>query len=222
MYIIEDDNKTRAFEMVNLAHLLLNETRDVPLAFSDKVFSHENGTDTAPLFYPVAISDGDGGPLPSFSILPEMFGYNPTVNGVIYPYHNVSNEGHYLFRLLNACDSRFLRLYFEVVDSNGTIVDNNGTRLEFTVVANDQGLLSDTTIEDEILVGPAPERYEIIVTFSDFPDGTLLTLFNSEITLLGPVIPDVDDQLLVPMNLYPSPFQAGIPTWSRMTSSSSC
>jgi FtsP/CotA-like multicopper oxidase with cupredoxin domain len=43
----------------------------------------------------------------------------------------------------------------------------DGTRLAFTVVGNDQGVLSDPTIE--IFLGPA-ERYEIIVAFSHVPE----------------------------------------------------
>jgi len=141
LYVIGDDNKTEAFERAGLEGLLLNATRDVPLAFMDKFFSYKNDTGdpypTAPMIYPVGISDGGGGTLPAFSILPETFGNWMSVNGVIYPYHNVLNdEGPYLFRLLNACDSRFLRLYFER--------DDDQTRLNFTVVANDQGMLTLT------------------------------------------------------------------------------
>jgi hypothetical protein len=69
-----------AFERIILTHLLLlNDTRDVPLAFSDQVFSHKNGTDAAPLIYQEGISVGDGGTMPLFYILREMFGYSPTV-----------------------------------------------------------------------------------------------------------------------------------------------
>ena len=216
LYVIQDDNKTDAFASIDLPDLLLSE-QDIPLVFMDKFFSYnDTGTvTTAPMIYPVGISDGGGGALPAFSILPETFGTWMTVNGGIYLYHNVNNDGFYLFRLLNACDSRFLRLYFETSIGN----------LNFTVVANDQGMftlnpkmdepadpfitplyltdgsnipqgiLADTTIENEILLGPA-ERYEILVTFSGLPDGENVTLKNSEITLLGPVVEGVDDQFM--------------------------
>jgi spore coat protein A len=184
LYIIEDATKKATFKSAGLDELLISD-RDVPLAFMDKVFSLVE--DKAVLHYPTGGSDGDGGVLPPNSILPEMFGYTMTVNGAIYPYFEVEYDGHYLFRLLNACDSRYLRLYFE-------IQDENGERLPFTVVGNDQGLLADIVEVDEILLGPA-ERYEIVVSFSSVAGKTLI-LRNSEITLLGPVVEGEDDQFM--------------------------
>ena len=108
-----------------------------------------------------------------------------TVNGKIYPYYEVEAGGLYLFRMLNACDSRFLRLTFEA---------DNGTLLDFEVVASDQGLLSETERLNEIVMGPA-ERYEIVISFAGL-EGQNVTLMNSENTLIGPVVKGVDDRFM--------------------------
>jgi spore coat protein A, manganese oxidase len=118
LYLIEDDQKRAAFATAGVENLTLSD-RDIPLAFSDKHFANMDNI-TAKLVYPTGSSDGNGAELPPFSILPEMFGPTMTVNGRIYPYLNVSNDGYYLFRMLNACDSRFLRLTFEIVNPDGT------------------------------------------------------------------------------------------------------
>jgi spore coat protein A len=103
LYIIDDENKTQLFADVDLNATVY---RDIPLAFADKIFGLGDGTEAgdAPLIYPYGVSDGDGGDLPAFSILPEMFGITMTVNGRIYPFLEVEPNGYYLLRLLNACD----------------------------------------------------------------------------------------------------------------------
>lgn len=80
--------------------------RDIPLAFSDRNFSilDDSVPGEAELVFPYGTSDGNGGKLPPFSILPEMFGYIMAVNGVIYPTIDVHPNGYYLLRLLNTCD----------------------------------------------------------------------------------------------------------------------
>ena len=161
----------------------VGDPHHVPLAFADKMFTYEDGK--AELLYPYALTDADGGDLPDFSILPEMFGDMMTVNGKIYPYLDVDADGVYLFRMLNACDSRFIRLTFET---------QANVSLPFVVVASDQGLLSDTDELDEILMGPA-ERYEIVISFAGL-EGQTVTVMNSENTLIGPVVEGIDDRFM--------------------------
>ena len=194
LYLIEDAIKDLTFDQAfddaglsvdEISELLIG-SRDIGLAFADKVFGVEPEDSEAHLIFPTGVKDGDGGGLPPFSILPEMFGYTMTVNGVIYPYVEVENDGYYHLRLLNACDSRYLRLYFELDD---------GTRLEFTVIGADQGLLESPVTVDEIFIGPA-ERYELVVSFADLNPGKNVTVMNSEITLLGPVEAGKDDQFM--------------------------
>jgi len=128
-----------------------------------------------------------------------------TVNGVIYPFLDVVPTGLYVFRMLNACDSRYLRLHFEV--------EGRETRVPFTVLASDQGLVSDTEEMDEIIMGPA-ERYEIVVSFKDFAD-EIITVKNSEPTLLGPVEDGVDDQFMqFHVGSYGNGTQPDLPAWN--------
>ena len=49
-------------------------SRDIGLAFADKVFGKEANEMEAHLIFPTGVRDADGGGLPPFSILPEMFG----------------------------------------------------------------------------------------------------------------------------------------------------
>lgn len=110
----EDDEKATLFQGdAALSNILGNVERDIPLAFSDRVFSiPTNSTGgIADLVYPYGTTDGNGASLPPFSILPEMFGYTMTVNGVIYPKLQVSSDGYYLLRLLNACDRWVLKTF---------------------------------------------------------------------------------------------------------------
>ena len=69
-------------------------------------------------------------------------------------------------------------------------------RLQFSVVASDQGILPATDLRDEIILGPA-ERYEIIMSFSSLPDGAQVIVKNSEPTLIGPVEEGIDDQFMM-------------------------
>jgi spore coat protein A len=201
LYIIEDDRKTGVFADHGLPPL--GDPRHIPLAFADRTFSYVQGQ-SAPLFYPYGIKDVDSGDLPENSILPEVFGNMMTVNGVIYPYLDVDEGGLFVFRLLNACDSRYLTLYFEV--------EGTGERVPFTVVASDQGLVSETETLDELLIGPA-ERYEIAVSFARLA-GKNVTVMNSEITLLGPVVPGVDDQFMQFRVLAGAGPSVELPNWN--------
>ncbi|TAL18410.1 hypothetical protein EPN96_01175 [bacterium] len=58
------------------------------------------------------------GPLPDISHVPEAFMDTPVVNGTAYPYLNVLPKA-YRFRVLNACNDRFLnlQLYYAVGDT---------------------------------------------------------------------------------------------------------
>jgi len=105
LYIIEDDFKTTKFKDAGLDYVLGNVARDIPLALSDKTFAmSEEAADRARLVFPYGTSDAGGSGVPAFSILPEMFGYIMTVNGRIWPKLDVSPNGIYLFRFLDACD----------------------------------------------------------------------------------------------------------------------
>jgi len=56
----------------------------------------------------------------------EAFMDTPIVNGAAYPYLNVEPKA-YRFRILNACDDRFLNLQWYVADPAGYAIDGNGS-----------------------------------------------------------------------------------------------
>lgn len=85
------------------------------------------------------------------------------VNGKVWPYFQVQ-QGKYRFRLLNGCNSRFLRLSL----SNGA---------PFTVLGTDLGLLPAPVARTQILLGPG-ERYDVVVDFAGYPAGTQIVLTN--------------------------------------------
>lgn len=85
------------------------------------------------------------------------------VNGKVWPYLQVK-QGKYRFRLLNGCNSRFLRLSL----SNGA---------PFTVLGNDLGLLPAPVSRTQLLMGPG-ERYDVVVDFAGYAPGTQIVLAN--------------------------------------------
>jgi len=97
---------------------------------------------------------------------PEFFGNTIVVNGRTWPHLSVEQR-RYRFRMLNACDSRFLILKMD-----------NG--LPFWRIGNDGGFLPAPIQQTEMLLAPA-ERADVIVDFTGVS-------VNSEIVLqnLGP------------------------------------
>ena len=71
---------------------------------------------------------------PATSIVPEGFMDTPVINGVAYPYLNVDPKA-YRFRILNACNDRFVNLQLYVASSiiSGITVDPTGAKGTYTV-----------------------------------------------------------------------------------------
>jgi FtsP/CotA-like multicopper oxidase with cupredoxin domain len=69
--------------------------------------------DYGPWFWPVF--PVNNGVLPEPSLVPEAFMDTPIVNGTAYPYLNVDRKA-YRFRILNACNDRFLNLQLYFAD----------------------------------------------------------------------------------------------------------
>jgi FtsP/CotA-like multicopper oxidase with cupredoxin domain len=101
--------------------------------------------------------------------VPDFMGDAMLVNGRTWPYLEVEQR-RYRFRILNACNSRFLRLQM-------------GDGTPFTQIGSDGGFLPAPVKLSEVLMGPA-ERVDVIVDFSNVPAGTKITLKN-----LGPDLP---------------------------------
>ena len=112
---------------------------DIPLMISDRTFD-ANGQ----LNYPVSGKPGT-------PHIPEFFGETMLVNGRAMPYLTVEPR-KYRFRILNACNARFLRLTL----SSGQ---------PFSQIGTDQGLAPAPVAVDGLLLVPS-QRSDVIVDFS--------------------------------------------------------
>jgi len=161
---------------------------EIPLVIQDRSFNTDGS-----LFYPASreffdgftgpnIGNGDSDIAPIWN--PEVFANTMVVNGRTWPYLNVEKR-RYRFRILNACNARFLILTL----SNG---------LPFWQIGAEGGFLPAPVLRDELLMAPA-ERVDVIVDFTQVPVGTQLILRN-----LGPDepfgggVPGVDFQAADP------------------------
>jgi spore coat protein A len=113
----------------------------------------------------------DGIELPQGVWGPEFFGNLPLVNGAIFPHLEVEPRP-YRLRLLNAANSRFLNLFFNLAKEPTDIP----FLVEFHQIGTDGGLLSKPAAMKKMLMGPA-ERADLIVDFSGL-EGKTVTLSN--------------------------------------------
>jgi FtsP/CotA-like multicopper oxidase with cupredoxin domain len=152
-----------------------------------------------PYIYDPAIWDLASSPLtlPVPSVVAEMFGDTMLVNGTAYPFQEVNGMKRY--RILNACNARFLNLSFAVEDPRRPgeplgepRATNHGASLWAPVrvwqIGTEGGflpqpiLLADTVHPGKVpptplLLGPA-ERADLIVDFSAVPVGMGVILYN--------------------------------------------
>jgi len=101
----------------------------------------------------------------------ELFCELPVVNGAIYPYLDVEPK-LYRFRVLNASNSRFFNLYFNLA-KRPTDVPSLVTMHQ---IGTDGGLLEKPVALNKLLLAPA-ERADLIVDFSGLI-GKTITLSN--------------------------------------------
>ncbi|RDW80808.1 hypothetical protein BP5796_05506 [Coleophoma crateriformis] len=94
------------------------------------------------------------------------------MNGQPWPYLKVEPR-KYRFRFLNAAVSRAFQLYFERDTKTGT-------KLPFTVVASDSGLLS-TSVSASTLEISMAERYEVIFDFSAYANSNVTMRNNRDV-----------------------------------------
>jgi spore coat protein A len=188
----------------------------IPLVFQDKVFwdplvdpgyaTWVPGALPGDLWYPYLYEKArwklanakKALPPPIPSAIPEFFGDTMLVNGTVYPYLQVQ-QGKYRFRLLNACNARFLSLQFVMEDPlfpgepalvKGLPVPANvnvwqiGTEGGFLPVpvqlfaAGLPGPGAPLLPSPPFLVTTA-ERPDIIVDFSLVPAGSKVLLYNN-------------------------------------------
>lgn len=153
---------------------------EIPLVIQDKSF-HKDGSlhySAVPLLDATgeqAVVDGQ----PVFTSYPEFFGNTIVVNGKVWPYLDVEPR-KYRFRLLNGSDSRFYRLWLEA--AGGGAIPASAVQL----IGNEGGLLPAAVPvgrndDTGLLLAPA-ERADLIVDFSKFAAGTVLTVRNDAAT----------------------------------------
>jgi spore coat protein A, manganese oxidase len=155
---------------------------DVPLVIQDKTFRFEADVygQSGDLWYPDAQDPADilpGGSPPHPSCVPEFFGDTMLMNGIVYPYLEVEPR-RYRFRILNACNSRFVRLRLVYARNNDPAEPNVNFRgPAFVQIGTEAGFLPEPVALRQFVLGPA-ERADVIVDLSDIPVGTRLILYN--------------------------------------------
>lgn len=131
---------------------------------------------------------------------PEAFFTTMVVNGVVWPVQEVAPD-RYRFRLLDGCNSRTLNLSMFVVDPATNQIDPT-QEIPFYQIGAEQGFLPKVTKittgfstelpgdgstpaaqpllspDQALLMGPA-ERADVIVDFSNLPDGTIIRMINT-------------------------------------------
>jgi len=113
----------------------------------------------------------EGGP----TVLAEFFGDHLLVNGKIWPKYEVEPR-QYRVRLLNGCDSRFMRLQLKVVSAYET--DPKGRPpMPFYLIGSDQSLRESATLVDEVEFAPG-ERVDLVIDFKTVPFGGRVIIEN--------------------------------------------
>ena len=140
---------------------------EIPLVVQDRTVNKQGQLLYTPTFE-------DGLPLPPGVWGSEFFGEFPVVNGAITPYLEVEPRP-YRFRVLNACNSRFVRLFLNLATSPTDIP----RLVKIHQIGSDGGLLPAPVVMEKLLLGPA-ERADLIVDFSELA-GKTVTLDNDAI-----------------------------------------
>ncbi|MFK3983417.1 multicopper oxidase family protein [Micromonospora sp. NPDC050397] len=146
---------------------------ELPLIIQDRSF-HEDGS----LSYPSrAAIDGFSGPyVPDSDVSPifnsMFFGETIVVNGSTWPVLRVEPR-RYRFRVLNACNSRFLILRI----AGDATARPASTAVPFWQIGADGGFLPEPVRQERIVLGNA-ERADVVVDFTGIAEGTELYLVN--------------------------------------------
>ena len=128
---------------------------EIPLMIQDRSINQDGS-----LFYP---GDGQGAPPPVPPVwVPEFFGDVAVVNGRIWPFAEIEPR-KYRFRIVNACNARVLRLFFD-------------SDLPLHQIGNDGGLLPAPVVLDKLVLAPA-DRADVIVDFAPLR-GKIIHLVN--------------------------------------------
>jgi len=163
MYIIRDDRERDLH--------LPSGNFEIPLIIQDKAFN------------------SDGTLFQYFPWQPELFANTIAVNGRLWPKLQVT-RGKYRFRILNASNARFFNLYLNppspaTAPADFIQIGCDGGYLAAPVAVTPQSYTfndvyaggAPSTIVRKLLIAPA-ERVDVIVDFSRYAVGTIVTLQN--------------------------------------------
>jgi len=201
-YVMYDDYELGLVAVNNLPGPL--DPRTVYLVFQDKIFVPQNIATVDPTWAVPSSRPGDlwyahvydtdrwdlspdqpSGPPPDPSCVPEFFADTMLVNGTVYPYLEVEQR-QYRFRLLNACQARFLnpRLVYASGSKPPYNAEPNTAKAgpAFVQFGTEGGFLPAPTMlngpgQPLLLMAPA-ERADLIVDFRDVPVGSNLILYS--------------------------------------------
>jgi len=150
---------------------------EIPMVIQDRSFNSDGS-----LFFPTSRDFfGDatpGGPfIPNTDLPPiwnpEFFGNTMVTNGRTWPTMTVEPR-RYRFRLLNACNTRFLLLK---VASNPLAARPAPAAKPIWIIGTDGGFLPHPVQTDTVTIAPS-ERYDVIIDFTGLAAGTQLYLIN--------------------------------------------
>ena len=190
---------------------------ELPIVVQDKIFVGTNissmdptwGSNGLPtslgsLWYPHVYEKnrwrllGAGRNLPNPSIIAEMFGDTMLVNGTVYPQVTVEAR-RYRFRILNACNARFLNLQMVVADNSpdGITITagalQNAAGPNWLVLGNEAGFLRAPYVQaskvpfsldangspvGSLVTGNA-ERWDVLVDFSGYAGQSIILYSDS-------------------------------------------
>jgi spore coat protein A len=147
---------------------------EIPIVVQDRSFNADGS-----LFYPASrafFGDYNGPYIPATEVPPiwnpEFFAKTLVTNGRTWPVLNVEKR-RYRLRFLNGCNSRFLILK---IAANPT-ARPAAAALPIWQIGNDGGFLPKPVRLEQVLLGPA-NRADVLVDFTDVPEGTELFLVN--------------------------------------------
>jgi spore coat protein A, manganese oxidase len=199
-YVIRDSFEA-GLKSKGLPDFIENGGNEIPIVVQDKIFvdsssigntdsTWEGLTSTGSLWY-AHIYNPDrwalSGNAPNDpSVIPEFFGDTMLGNGLVYPEATVEAR-RYRFRILNACQARFLNLQLYVDDGSSDSITLDSTAFnptntkgpDFLVIGTEGGFLphpvsipsnkpfDPTTFGGSLITGPA-ERWDLIVDFSGY------------------------------------------------------
>jgi spore coat protein A len=208
-YIIRDDFE-EGLQNSGLPGFIEAGGREIPIVIQDKIFVGPNIGTLDPtwqgpravgsLWYPHVYERnrwkliGTASRLPNPSVIAEMFGDTMLANGTVYPQVDVEPR-RYRFRILNACNARFLnlQLYVENGSTDGISLDGlsnptnakgpdwlvlgtEGGFLPYPVVVPSNGTFNPITIKGSLVTGNA-ERWDVLVDFKGF-EGQNIILYT--------------------------------------------